>query len=321
MLSRVFKRVPSALYAILLVFCMAMLVIFPDRYLSSAFFGIKIWATTVLPSLLPFFFLTALFTRTDVLPTLTDWAGGATKTLYRQSGIAAYTQIMSFLSGYPIGAKIIADLYRGGAIDEKQAKKLAVVSTTSGPLFIVAGIGVAMFNSVKIGYILLSSHYLSSIILGIVFRSLKSEPIAIKTSVSKSENILYESAYSSVISVLIVGAFIAVFYTFASILSDSMLLYPLQFLLSKVFGESIANGLILGLIECTTGIKTISQSGITPLSVSFACALVTLGGLSVWCQSIIYLKQAKVKSGFFILVKILQALIAFCLCFLFFYLF
>ena len=316
--SKVFKKISGVSYAILLAFCMAMLVVFPERYLSTIFFGIKIWATTVLPSLLPFFFLTALFTKTDTLFTLTKWAGGATRALYRQDGIAAYVQMMSFLSGYPIGVKIVADLYTKGDIDEHQAKKLAVVSSTSGPLFIVGGIGVAMFSSSRIGYILLISHYLSSVILGIIFRYLPDGNGRLTLKRENEENVLYESAYSSVISALIVGAFIAVFYTFANVLYDSRLLYPLQLLLSKIMGSELSDGFIIGLVECTTGIRMISLSAATPISISLVCSLVTLGGLSVWCQSIIYLKKAKVKSGFFILIKFLQAVIAFCLCYLLF---
>lgn len=321
MLTNIFKKTRGFLYVALLLFCMAALVVFPQRYVKTASDGIKIWAVTVLPSLLPFFFLTALLSKTEVLSVLTGKTDKITRFLYRQNGLAAYVQIMSFLSGYPIGAKLVADLFKGGVIDESAATKLSVVSSTSGPLFIVGGIGIGLFQDVKTGYIILISHVLSSIATGIIFRPIRSCDGKTVLPSANCDNVLYESAYSSVISVAIVGAFIAIFYTFSNIVYDSKILYPLQLLLSKAFDENISKGILIGLIECTTGIKSIALSPITPVSVSLSCALITLGGVSVWCQSIIYLSQAKVKIKTFILAKFLQAIIAFSLCFLLFYLF
>ena len=320
MLKNFIRKLPVALYAALLFFCMAMLVIFPERYVAAAFDGIKIWATTVLPSLLPFFFLTALLSKTEVLPALFGGAGKITRILYRQSGIAAYAQAMSFLSGYPVGAKIVADLYKGGAIDEAQATKISVVSSTSGPLFIVGGIGLGMFSSSKVGYIILIAHYLSSIFCGIVFRFLPSGDGGARPIIKKCDDVLYESAYSTVVSVAIVGAFISIFYVFANILADTKLLYPLQFVFSKIFGQEISDGFTIGLIECTTGIRAIARSGATALSVALSCTLITLGGASVWCQSLVYLSRAKIRTGIFVLSKIIQAIAAFSFCYLLFYL-
>ena len=321
MFKTLIRRSSEILYVVILLFCMAMLVVFPNRYVGIASDGIKIWALTVLPSLLPFFFLTALITRTRVLTKLSDKAGGVTKFLYGQSGIAAYVQLMSFLSGYPIGAKLVSDLYSSGSIDEESATSLSVISSTSGPLFIVGGIGVGMFKSGKIGYIILVSHYLSSIITGVIFRSKRTLGNRRFRTVDSCDNVLYESAYSSVVSVAVIGAFIAVFYTFANVLIDSGVTRPFQSALSWFLGENVSEGLIVGLIECTTGIRAIANAPISAATVGLSCAVVTLGGLSVWCQSIVYLSRAKVKIKTFILAKLVQAIIAFLLCYLIFYFF
>ena len=82
-----FNKFAGVLYALLLVFCIIMLVAFPDRYVGTALDGIKIWATTVLPSLLPFFFLTALLTKTEVLSKSIGAMGRLTKILYNQTKV------------------------------------------------------------------------------------------------------------------------------------------------------------------------------------------------------------------------------------------
>ena len=297
---------------------MIMLVAFPDRYVATTLSGLKIWAVTVLPSLLPFFFLTALFTKTETLGDLAKKANGLTRFLYNESGIAAYLQSMSFLSGYPIGAKLVADLYDGKVIDEKQATHLSVLSSTSGPLFIVGGIGVGMFRSPNTGYAILLSHYIASVLCGIIFRPHRNtvKGVISLPNTQKCDNVLYESIYSSVVSVAIVGGFIAVFFTFANVLADAKILSPLTFCLRPFWGEANAEGFAVGLVECTTGIKLIAENGSGPLEVGLAAALVSLGGLSVWCQSLVYLKKARVNGKIFFAAKIAQAAFSFAVCLL-----
>ena len=305
-------RILGFLYIASIVCAMLALAIYPDRYVTAALDGLKIWAVTVAPSLLPFFFLTALLTKTKAVSSLAKRAEPLGNFLYGGGGLAVYLQAMSFLSGYPIGAKTVADLYLGGAISGKEAEKLSVVSSTSGPLFIVGGIGVSMFGDKKVGLIILISHYLSSVFCGVVFRNLGSKKMTMTSiSATKCENVLYESIYSSVLSVAIVGGFIAVFYTLARIALDAGAYFPIVSLLRPVFGEPLATGIAIGITECTTGIKLISTVGVGAAGVGAATALVTLGGVSVWCQSAVYLGKAKVRISVFALSKIIGAAFAF----------
>ena len=316
-------RIGGAFYVIVIILLMAALVVYPDRYVRTALDGLKIWAATVAPSLLPFFFLTALLTRTRTVSLISRKAAPLGDLLYRGGGLSVYLQLMSFLSGYPIGAKTVADLYEGGVISSRGAEKLSVVSSTSGPLFIVGGIGVSMFGDKIAGLVILVSHFISSVLCGVLFRSLGDKKTAITDiSAHKCENVLYESIYSSVLSVALVGGFIAVFYTFARVALDTGALSPAIAFLSLFFDKATATGFAIGTIECTTGIKLISESGVTKSALAAASALVTLGGLSVWCQSAIYLKRARVRFRFFALAKIVQAALAFALAsvlFVFFY--
>lgn len=295
---------------------MAMLIAFPDKYIKLTFDGIKIWALTVLPSLLPFFFLTTLFTFVGFIGKISHYASPVTKRLYGVSGIGFYTQLMSFLSGYPIGAKIVSDLAKNNVIDKKQANCLSTFSSTSGPLFIVGSVGIGMFLSKKIGYILLLSHILGSVLCGIIFKFILKpdcnsvSPIQIK----KCDNVLYESIYSAVISVMIVGGFIAIFYTLSGIVSDIKILYPLEIVLKPVFGE-LTDGLLTGIIECTMGAKKLSTYP-SNLSVTLVCGIISFGGISVWCQSLIYLTQAKVSVKIFALSKTIHTVLSMIICFI-----
>ncbi len=302
---------------------MIVLILHPERYVETTKTGIYVWALTVAPSLLPFFFLTSILTYLGAVKKVVKIASPITRFLYKESGVSFWTQFMSFISGYPVGAKIIADLYQNKIITQKTATKLSLISSTSGPLFVVGSVGTIMFGSKTVGFLLLISHYLSSIILGVLFRNYGvNQPIApLSNKINKVDNVLYECVWSSVSSVLVVGGFIAIFYTFSQILIDFNLLFFIEKPLSLLFGKDLSKGVTMGLIESTTGCLQISKCKVTNLSVSLASSIISFGGISIWFQSIAFLTKAKVNVKLFALGKILQTIISFFVCFLLSFLF
>ncbi len=320
---KIYKKAKRLLLLLILLFFMAFIIISPEKYTEKCLFGIKLWAVTVLPTLLPFFFLTQLLTFTGAINGLTKTASKFTKPLFKLGGLSFYAFLMSVLSGYPVGSRIVYDLKCNGLITKNEATKISVLASTSGPLFIIGAVGIGMFSSKTIGFIVYISHVLSAIIMGLLFRNYGEENY-VNSSVLKpknQENILYNSIYNSVISVLIVGGFISIFYVFANILQDAKILYPLEKIFELIFSlfggeKETSKAFILGLIECTSGAKMLSNLKNVTLSVSLSSALISFGGISIIMQSLIYLQKAEVKAKVFIFSKIIQAVISFIICYI-----
>jgi len=305
--------------AVIVVAFIALLVIKPERYLQSSFSGIKLWAVIVLPSLLPYFFLTSLATRLNLCDSAAKKAEKLMKFLFRSPGISAYVFFMSILSGYPVGAKIISDLYENNIISEDEATRMSTFCSTSGPLFIVGSVGTGMFGDKIIGYKLIIAHILSAIICGIIFRNYGGTNFkkALINEKKSYDNILYDCIYSSVISVLCVGGFITIFYVAADAVSDFKILYPITKLTELITkNKAAAEAFSSGLIECTRGCMNLSLAGKTKLTVSLSAGLISFGGVSVIMQSLMYLNKAKVKTRIFLLSKTIQTFFAIGLCFL-----
>lgn len=150
--------------------CMAIILFRPDVYVASALEGVKLWALVVLPSLLPFFFFTSLLAKIGATERMARTLKKPCEQIFGTSGYAAYAFLMSILSGYPVGAKIIGDLGENGLIDETDATKMSAFCSTSGPLFIVGSVSVGMFGSVAAGKLLFLAHTLSALITGVIFR-------------------------------------------------------------------------------------------------------------------------------------------------------
>lgn len=294
------------LFLLLLVFSC-----FPARYMRACLDGITLWATCVLPSTLPFLFLTGLFTRLGYVRRLSKGCAPLTSALFRLPGVSGYCLFMSFLSGYPVGAKTLSDLTQIGAASPSEATKMSVLCSSSGPLFILGSVGMGMFSDGKIGLILLASHFAAILLSGIALRFYKTSPAAgYLPALKRADNVLYDCIYSSVISVLCVGGFIAVFYTLAVMLNDWQVLTPFSALLSALgVPEDGAQGFARGLVEMTGGCRVLAAAK-TLFSVAACAFLITFGGVSILFQQIVYLKKAGVKLRFFLPVKLLQAFLA-----------
>ena len=143
----------------------------PEIYIQATFEGLLVWATVVLPALLPFFMLTTMLTKLGVVNNFCQIFNPLTKFLFKAPAISSYIFFMSIISGYPVGAKLTSDCYKQGLITTTEASKITTFTSTSGPMFIIGTVGVGMLHSYLAGVIIFLSHILASIINGIFYRN------------------------------------------------------------------------------------------------------------------------------------------------------
>ncbi len=275
--------------------------------------GIKLWAAAILPALFPYFFISAALGKLGVTEKTALRLSPLMLRAFNLPGIVSYALFTSLVSGFPVGAKIVSDLKNNDLITETESVRASALCSTASPAFVICGIGAA-FSSARFGIALFFTHFFSSIIIGIIFSFYKRKEKPAKKAREKAENrktadnILYECAYSAVISVLVVGGIITVFYVVTELLSLIGALTPIVGALTALTGdESAAKGLVFGMFECTKGIYALKAAGATKTAFVLAAAIIGFGGLSVIFQSLAYLKSAKIKTAPFILSKILGA--------------
>ena len=318
----------ATLFLLLLTFC---IVFNPQKYIASCYNGLTIWATCVLPSLLPFFVITKLLCEMRSLDKFFNKFSKLNKWLFNAPSCSGYIFGMSIISGYPVGAKLICDFYEKGLIDSDDANKLTTFCSTSGPLFIIGTVGSIMLQNAFLGYVLYIAHILSAILNGILYRKVykcKREHLINNANEKINYNeLLASSMTSSISSVMIVGGFVAIFFMIIDVLTDLKILLPLSaffdFLFSKIGIENIGNVLASGLVEVTRGCKELSMLNLSPtLSATLASMMIGFGGLSIHAQSLCFLTKCKINIKFYLLQKITQTIFAcvitFLLCLIFF---
>ncbi len=298
-----------------ILFIMLVFAVNATKYSKITLDGITIWALSVLPSVFVFFILSSLLSSMSLISTLSNKLSPLSKRLFNVSGLSFYALFMSVLSGYPTGAKITLEFYKSGAISKDEAVKSTILSSTGSLSFFLGTIGgmIGSFSAVMI----LLCHYLSVFITAFIFKG-KYKPInPSHFHFAKVDNIIYQSVYNSVISVLMLGAIITFYYVLIEMAFDLKLLAPFDKLLGLLLGdEKLSKAFLTGTFESIKGIKLISLCS-SPLVIPLIGFTITFGGFSVITQTAIYLKEAKIKTAPFVLIKLLQAVICFILLFVF----
>lgn len=306
------------------------LILFSSSNLEAAQKGLSLWATSIVPTLLPFFISTELLCKTYFIQILGKILDKFIRPFFNVPGECTIAIIMGIISGYPVGAKVVCNLYEKKICSKAEAERLIAFTNNSGPIFILGTVGISLLGNEKIGQILLVSHILSSLIVGFIFRYWKKNQVNLTFRNYFSENtelvkisnlgeILGDAIKKSIFTVLSIGGFVVLFSIIISILTNSRLLIILSNTF-QLFGipYDFSMGFLTGLIELTNGLQATSNFYTTmPTSCILLCSLLLgFGGLSILLQvySIISKSKISIKSYFY--GKILHGFISVILTFL-----
>ena len=312
-------KITKIFFPIIIFAFIILLLCSPAKFMAVALDGALVWATILLPSLFPFIFFSRLFTTFEVTQNLSKPFSCVTQKLYHCPSDSAYVFLLSVLCGYPIGAKLISDLYQDGKISKGQAYRSVSFVSNCGPMFIIGSVGVGMLHSPKAGIIILICHILSSLLNGLIYRKswkkFNSErlPAAFEKNAQTSVS---DIVFSSINSVLMVGGYVIIFFIVAEVFTSLKIFSPLCLLLEKIgINSQISDGILCGLLEITKGSKMLSTaSSNLQVIVPACCFLITFGGFSTFMQSYAFLEKTGMKKSVLLIQKTTQALIATVLC-------
>jgi sporulation integral membrane protein YlbJ len=302
-------------FIIITAFFMVMLIIYPEKYIPSVANGLNLYALNVLPALFPFLFFSKILGELNFGYDLGKAMNKPIKKLYNVSGIGGYVLVMAMLSGYPLGAKALSDLYEKKYISSAEARSISTFTSSSGPLFIVGTVGIIMLSNKLAGFVILISHYLGTILNGLLYRrknTKESKQPILLTPLIDSTKVMSDSITSSIISVAIVGGYIAIFNMALDVITD----FNIISLFAKLFSfttldYNLGVGFFSSIIEITKGCLIMSKSGISIKIIVPLCTFaITFGGLSITLQSMTFLAKCKIKPAFYLLSKFTQAIIS-----------
>ncbi len=307
------------------------LLLFSTSNLPAIKKGLSLWATSVIPSLFPFFVATELLMNTNFVNILGKSLNKIMKPIFNIRGEGSFAFIMGIISGYPVGAKIASDFRNNNICTKEECERLLSFTNNSGPLFIVGTVGISMFGNSTIGLLLLITHILACISVGFIFRFWKyNNPSSnyIKSQNSnykKYENVTFsnlgevlgKSITNSISTILMIGGFVVIFSSIISILKASGILQALALMLTPIFNflhidTSFIYGILTGLLEITNGINSISNINVKHISINIILTafLLGFGGLSILLQVLSITSKTDLSIKPYIYGKLLQGFLA-----------
>lgn len=309
---------PQKLCQWVLVFLAAVaLLLFPQESSAAITIGLDLCYRIIIPALFPFFVLSSLVIQLGISQTLGGYLSPLMSPLFRLNGNCATPLVLGFIGGYPVGAKTALSLYTSGQCTATEAQRMLAFCNNSGPAFILTVLGTGIFASQDIALILYAAHLLACITVGFLFRFYKPEDKASTPSCHKATATSFVSAFLSAVTGAIhaslnICGFILTFTVILHLLTHSKILPTLSLLLSHLtpLSQDYATTLLTGLLELSSGVTALPQTGSLSAQVALASFLLGWAGLSVHCQVLAFAQETNLPLTTYFVGNFAQGLFA-----------
>lgn len=263
--------------------------------------GLRLCVELILPSLFPFFVLSALLGKLGLPALLGKRLAPLGQRLFHVSGAGCTAFFIGLMGGYPLGAAYLTELAESGQVSDREASRLLAFCNNSGPAFFVGALGAGVFGSVKIGLLLYGVHAAAALLTGLLFRGngSASDSAVLPASPLSLSKAIPEAVRQAVSASLNICGFVVCFAVFTGLLDANGLLSLLAGHLAVRTGQSLpwCRALLKGFFELGGGIGALRGLPPTPQNLALAAALMGWGGLSVHFQTLSLIADRDIKSA------------------------
>ena len=295
-----------------------------ENCIDAALIGVNLVVKTIIPTIFPFSVICNLLISYDGVGLYSKILGPIICKPLKLSKSSSFPIVASFLSGYPLGCKYCCDLYSLGYINRSEFERLLNIASNASPMFIIGSIGATMLGDIRLGFILLISNYLSSIIVAILTINNSKTSSTWKKLPENNINVNFGSALKSALdnginTTLQVGAFVVLFSIIISIIKNntyiSIVFYNIEEFLN--LPKYSIYGLFLGSVEFTNGCKLITTLPLTlPFKLAIISFICSFSGLSVIAQISSFVYKYDISIAKYSFIKFIQGVISFSITFI-----
>ena len=242
--------------------------------------GLTLWYTSVLPSLLPFLIVSSLMMKTGLFRYLNRLYAPLLCRIFRISEDGCYAVLMGFLCGFPMGAKVTADLVREQHISREEGTYLLGFCNNVSPSFFINYICLKKLGCTKVPWVLCAFFYAMPLLYGICSRPFYHFPFSDTTNKKQAPlhrlqfPMLDACMMDSFATVTKLGGYIVLFSILVRMMQLLPLPTPVSILISSLLEISCGIHQITALTGCSTRLMT-----------AYACACASFGGFSIWAQT------------------------------------
>ena len=273
------KHFPAGIFVTALF---AAMLIFPQAVFSGAEEGLLLWFQIIFPTLFPFLVVTSLLLSSGGLNLITRLFGGLFRRIFRVTQNGAFAVLAGFLCGYPMGAKVTADLLRAEKISDREARYLLSFCNNTSPVFIINFIVWKTFGDERLMLPTLLILIGSPVLMSFIFRRIYLKgrhPFPEPSAALKGKKTRFDF---SVLDSCMMNSFEAIVKVGGYIILFSVLLS----LLEELSGQNSILMAAAPALEVTNGILLLSSSVSDPgLRYAAVLGLTSFGGLCSAAQT------------------------------------
>ncbi|RAP77052.1 sporulation integral membrane protein YlbJ [Paenibacillus montanisoli] len=339
---------PSLIPAWSTVLLVLLMISFPAEALAASIRGLSIWWEVLFPALFPFFVISELLLGLGIVHFFGKILDPFMRPLFRIPGIGGFVVTMGYASGYPVGARLTAQLWEQKLITRSEGERLVAFTTTSDPIFLIGAVSVGFFHNVALAPVLAAAHYGGGLIIGLLMRFHDRNEKPSKSSGSDSGKnagkskrrsrlteaihamhtarimdgrtigvLLQDAIQAALRLMIVVGGLVVVFSVIMELLRQAggieVLAQGIRAILSLIHVPSaLSDAVVNGIFEVTLGARsagTASGSGLIHQA-AIAAFILSWGGLSVHAQIASLLSHTNLRYRPFILARLVHGCIS-----------
>lgn len=279
-------------------FLFLLFLMFPETTSAGMKNGMQLLTAQVIPALYPFILLTTIL-----------------KNLSSKNKLHSKLMLpLAFLSGYPLGAKIVA---QNTKTSPKYKQILLVLCNNPSPAYMISFVGFQCLKDLKIGLLI----YIS-VLLGNIFWTLVCF-LYQKNKCSEKNKIKSTLRSCDASSISFDNIIMQTFTTMVNISSYILFFCLIAAFISKLsFLSQISHGILAGILEMTTGIQILAQLKCHKIfKIILITGLSSFGGLSVIAQTYSMIQGSSLSIKKYMTDKTITSVIAMSVMYLILYLF
>ena len=202
------------------------------------------------------------------------------------------------ICGFPIGAKMVADIYSLGRISKDEAERLLPLCNNPSCAFIIGGVGLGIYHDMRVGILLLTATYFATALCGMLTRKKCNKIVFNEHNIEQKFDFVVSVKSAGLNSIGIIS-FISVFSAINGIIKKRVKYAPILYIISAFS-------------EVTNAVKTFSDSTLLSPRISLTLTAFSLGfgGICVGMQSAVFATNLGLKMKKYYLIKLLNALIS-----------
>lgn len=276
----------SILLVYFLVFIELLVLVNSKLVIESVIKSCNLFIFKIFPSLFPTMIIGLCLVKSNVSDIIPKFIKKTFKKMFYFNDTMTNLFVISMITGTPSNAIYINEYLDKNLITEKQAESLLCSSHFINPLFVIGGVGIGVFNSPKIGFILLIILWINNFFKAFLNRNnfKNSSNKIITTTRNSFIKTLSQSIKNSINALLMIFGIVIMFNILVA-------------LITNIFNLSdTLNTLINGFLEMTGGVIKLSSIN-TNVIFKFILSYIFLnfGGICIQMQTLGMLESKRIN--------------------------